>query len=145
MNTFSTSSDALHITLDFHDDPDYASLPSEADATHAKYVTIKQTTHNRQLQLHLQTREEWEVHSNALFRVASLMNHSCTPNVAISIPRLSAKARWVAVKHIRPGDELFECYLPPLDDLLADREKRRNMLFQRYKFWCDCELCKSGK
>jgi hypothetical protein len=72
-----------------------------------------------------------------LFSVASIMNHSCSPNVGIASPIFNIKSvPFVALKPIKEGEELRACYYEQKDVV-----KRREYLYHNYYFWCRCERC----
>ncbi|KPA73535.1 putative mitochondrial hypothetical protein [Leptomonas pyrrhocoris] len=79
-----------------------------------------------------------------LFPEASYLNHSCEPNVELSITYNSAKNNFYlsarAVRPIREGEELFINYMPgnnlPLSRLALAMKKR-------WGFECSCVKCKS--
>lgn len=79
-----------------------------------------------------------------LFPEASYLNHSCEPNVELSITYNSVKNNFFlsarAVRPIREGEELFINYMPgnnlPLSRLALAMKKR-------WGFECSCVRCKS--
>ncbi|CAJ1027591.1 SET domain containing protein, putative [Leishmania lindenbergi] len=79
-----------------------------------------------------------------LFPEASYLNHSCEPNVELSITYNSIKNNFFlsarAVRPIREGEELFINYMPgnnlPLSRLALAMKKR-------WGFECSCVKCKS--
>lgn len=76
----------------------------------------------------------------ALFFLASLFNHSCTPNigfVATPTPGGGARIEMIAYRDIAVGDELCHSY-KDLDGLL--RAQRHAVL----GFACLCPLCTTG-
>ena len=74
---------------------------------------------------------------SGLFPLASLLNHSCVPNVAMQFPVLDAESvTFVASKPIRKGEELFWCYYSN-----DNHQKRREYLMRHYYFDCKCEKC----
>lgn len=133
LNTFSTETQALRIELDESSSPD-SELPPDADPDQA-----------HQLGLHILIRDDIQVKGHGLFRLGSMMNHSCDPNVGMSQPSITAKASWVALRDIALGEELFDSYVTLEEGSKHDREVRRNILFENYHFWCNCSLCASGK
>ena len=76
--------------------------------------------------------------SNQLFFVASLLNHSCEPNVHFEI---DDKNEWriFARADIATGDELFITYINPLHNV----KMRQKELKQRYGFNCKCHRCQA--
>lgn len=79
-----------------------------------------------------------------LFPEASYLNHSCEPNVELTITYNSAKNNFYlsarAVRPIREGEELYINYMPgnnlPLSRLALAMKKR-------WGFECSCVKCKS--
>ncbi|KAG5501370.1 hypothetical protein JKF63_03182 [Porcisia hertigi] len=79
-----------------------------------------------------------------LFPEASYLNHSCEPNVELSITYNALKSNFFlsarAVRPIREGEELFINYMPgnnlPLSRLALAMKKR-------WGFECSCVKCKS--
>ena len=73
--------------------------------------------------------------------LAALINHSCTPNVAVVFPRSFGKdeplVHVVAIQDIQPDTELFTSYI----DVTLPRSQRHKELKETYNFVCDCELC----
>jgi SET and MYND domain-containing protein len=67
--------------------------------------------------------------------VVSTINHSCAPNAAIIMdgPRVLVNA----LLPIPRGGEVFIAYVRTG----TGRTARRNQLFRRYRFWCECEKC----
>ena len=79
---------------------------------------------------------------SGIFLTASLMNHSCYPNVCfhwsgVSLPDSSGVVR--AVSHIRAGEEITLSYIR--DEHCLPTAQRRQLLRQRYGFECACRLC----
>jgi len=71
-----------------------------------------------------------------LFPVGSLFNHSCVPNVKLGSSLSGHKVFFSAAEPIRAGDELFYQYHNHVD-----RKIRREELYEKYHFWCNCDLC----
>jgi SET and MYND domain-containing protein len=63
------------------------------------------------------------------------MNHSCVPNAAVTMdgPRVIIHA----LLPIPRGKEIFMAYVRTTDY----RAARRNLLYERYRFWCNCTKC----
>jgi len=133
LNTFSTETHALRINFGETAAP-AEDIPDDADEESAK-----------QLGLHILMREDVQIKGHALFRLGSLMNHSCEPNVGMSQPALTSKASWVALRDISIGEELVDSYVALEEGATHDRDLRRQLLFTNYHFWCNCTLCASGK
>ncbi|KAK6352285.1 hypothetical protein TWF730_009115 [Orbilia blumenaviensis] len=72
----------------------------------------------------------------SFFPQAAYMNHSCIPNVRISI--FSDLMFVHAASHIRKGDELLIDYL---DDDYSPLTQRRELLKQNFDFNCGCSRC----
>lgn len=76
-----------------------------------------------------------------LYHTASYLSHSCDPNVKASFEgnRLSL----VALKDLAKGDELLISFLPAS---LAGgaKNKRRNLIKEKYRFVCKCSGCVSA-
>ncbi|XP_077168036.1 protein-lysine N-methyltransferase SMYD4 [Paroedura picta] len=75
----------------------------------------------------------------ALFPVASLLNHSCDPNTAVTFSSTTAEIR--ALQPIAKGKEILHCYGPHRCRMGA-AERRRELLAQ-YFFECQCQACLS--
>ena len=76
--------------------------------------------------------------SQQLFFIASLMNHSCEPNVHFEI---NDKNEWkiFARADISTDDELFITYINPLHNV----EMRQKELKQKFGFNCQCRRCQT--
>jgi len=75
-----------------------------------------------------------------LYAIGCCMNHSCAPNVAVmkqgdGRDDLSC---FIAIRPIKPGDELFISYIEGEEDM--KRTERRNLLAD-YMFLCECVRC----
>jgi tetratricopeptide (TPR) repeat protein len=138
LNTFSIETHALRIEMGETDNPeakpDASQVPEGADEASAQ-----------QLGLHLLMRDDVQNKGHGLFRLGSLMNHSCDPNVGMAQPALNSKASWIALRDIMIGEELFDSYVALEDEAQHNRKQRREILHENYYFWCECSLCKSGK
>jgi hypothetical protein len=88
----------------------------------------------------------------ALFRIQSKLNHSCTPNALVMQTGVDAGMLVRAATPILAGDEVCICYLDlePNGALESPSAKakeaatvaaRRQELLVRYGFWCSCERC----
>lgn len=74
---------------------------------------------------------------SGLYAVASLFNHSCSPNVAVKSPSFSGHEQtFVATRDIKQGEELFVSYHDE-----SDVKSRRRYLHKSYYFWCKCPRC----
>ena len=132
LNTFSTETHALIINFGEAAEPQ-DDVPEDADESSAQ-----------QLGLQILMRDDVQIKGHALYRLGSLMNHSCDPNVGMAQPALTSKASWVALRDISLGEELLDSYVALEEGAKHDREQRRQMLFENYHFWCNCKLCASG-
>jgi hypothetical protein len=70
-----------------------------------------------------------------IFPSASLINHSCSPNVFVQFTGTTMHV--VAIAHIAEGDEILSSYVDPIAPVLL----RREMLQERYAFTCECSRC----
>lgn len=66
--------------------------------------------------------------------VASLFNHSCTPNAVLDPDRRTVRA----LRTIRPGEEVLVSYTP---QLYLPRSMRQTVLSERFFFTCRCGRC----
>ncbi|KAK0104454.1 hypothetical protein ONS95_004743 [Cadophora gregata] len=73
-----------------------------------------------------------------VFRILSLMNHSCTPNAFYSFHKGSQKARVHIIRTILAGEEITRDY-GTLSEL-----NRRLSLREMYNIHCDCPTCMHG-
>ena len=76
----------------------------------------------------------------ALYPTASLMNHSCHPNVALAFDGALLTAR--AVEPLQSGDTVLHCYGPQKGLLITPL--RQQQLQEQYHFLCQCRACKGG-
>ncbi|KAJ3252438.1 hypothetical protein HK103_001557 [Boothiomyces macroporosus] len=70
-----------------------------------------------------------------LYHIASIISHSCRPNVEFRFND-NSELSIVALTDLTRETELLACYVP----MTADR---RNAIKTRYGFECKCDLCKS--
>ena len=88
----------------------------------------------------------------ALFKIHSKLNHSCTPNALVMQTGVDAGMIVRAAAPILAGDEVCICYLDLEPDGalespsakakgVATVAARRQELLVRYGFWCSCERC----
>ncbi|KAF4513812.1 UNVERIFIED_CONTAM: hypothetical protein B566_EDAN015875 [Ephemera danica] len=75
--------------------------------------------------------------ATAIFPSASMMNHSCDPNILTSYVGNTLIAR--AAKKINPGEEVFNCYGPHYASIKT--AQRKQQLQQQYFFICQCQPC----
>ncbi|KAG5677365.1 hypothetical protein PVAND_007129 [Polypedilum vanderplanki] len=81
--------------------------------------------------------EKDEEIGTGLFSFASLLNHSCSPNLYRFF--VDNKQIYVVKKPIEAGQQLFVGYLSNFT--LCEREKRQADLFQDFSFHCTCDAC----
>ncbi|KAG1680830.1 hypothetical protein FOA52_008163 [Chlamydomonas sp. UWO 241] len=74
---------------------------------------------------------------SAAFMLASLLNHSCEPNIEVVFRRNSSVASFTAARDIGAGEQLFVSYLDEGLPLAA----RRSHLEFGYGFTCKCVRC----
>ena len=77
-----------------------------------------------------------DTEGTGLFCDLAMLNHSCTPNATVEWLGQTAAAALVALRPIRPGEEITVAYIP-LDEPL---DARRRALHE-YGFLCDCQRC----
>eukprot|EP00873_Tetraselmis_striata_P003751 jgi/Tetstr1/424015/TSEL_014626.t1 len=73
----------------------------------------------------------------AAYRLASLFNHSCEPNVDVNFPQQDAEIVLTAARDIAEGEQLFVSYI----DSTQAYEQRQKYLKWAYGFRCQCALC----
>ena len=134
LNAFYIECHALRIELGETNAPSDELPPEEAEEGTAQ-----------QLGLNLLMREGVGVSGHGLFRLGSLMNHSCDPNVGLSHPQITSRVSWVALRDISAGEELLDSYVDLEQSKDLSRDSRRTLLHDNYYFWCQCALCNSGK
>lgn len=78
-----------------------------------------------------------EATGGALFELASLVNHSCKPNVAYST--YDEHMRFIATEPIEMNEQIRATYLSDL--LIKPRQIRQRKLFDTKDFVCRCERC----
>ena len=95
---------------------------------------------------------EWELFgedvSLDLFLKASLLNHSCSPNVVLwNTSMSSVETKGKLLRKVVKGEELTICYY---NSSFADvnscltKEQRKEKLLAQYGFECLCDICKEG-
>ncbi|KAJ3310865.1 hypothetical protein HDV04_004558 [Boothiomyces sp. JEL0838] len=130
-----------------HNTPAY----SEWDVTLEKYVSIKSKMEYNSISIPL--KDDAVVYSLAtedcgrgnvngqdlkgvgLYHIASIVSHSCRPNVEFRFND-NSELSIVALTDLARETELLACYVPMAGD-------RRNAIKARYGFECKCDLCKS--
>lgn len=75
----------------------------------------------------------------AIYPSASMMNHSCEPNIINSFFNSLLIVR--STKDLQEGDEIYNCYGPMVYN--TDYNKRQELLLSQYFFVCDCNSCKN--
>ncbi|KAJ3002594.1 SET and MYND domain-containing protein 3 [Thoreauomyces humboldtii] len=66
---------------------------------------------------------------------AALLNHSCNPNACAVFDGPVLHMR--AMRDIRRGEEVLDAYVDPV----VSRRERRDVLWEKYGFRCDCSRC----
>ncbi|KAM0322462.1 hypothetical protein ACHAQA_009531 [Verticillium albo-atrum] len=79
-------------------------------------------------------------HHFGVFPEISRLNHDCRPNAAAWTGSTDLVHRAVAVRDVRPGEELSISYV----DVLAPRAERRARMQGSWGFQCGCERCAHG-
>lgn len=76
-------------------------------------------------------------YGSGAYPFASLLNHSCAPNVM----RVACNAQQIvmALRVIQPGEQLFDNY--GFHHCLQSVQMRRKHLFTQYHFYCRCVAC----
>ena len=81
----------------------------------------------------------------ALFKLASKMNHSCSPNAQVQGKVFcDCHMDVVALRDIAVGEEITVSYinLRPINSLpMMSRSRRQRELERRFLFTCHCILC----
>ncbi|KAG7205129.1 hypothetical protein KM043_005500 [Ampulex compressa] len=75
--------------------------------------------------------------ATAIYPSASMMNHSCDPNIINSF--MDQYLIIKATRDIAEGEEIFNCYGPHFRRM--PREHRQEVLKSQYFFTCKCEPC----
>lgn len=78
-----------------------------------------------------------QVIGNGCNLVASLLNHSCAPNIRRM--NVDDKTVVIVIRPVLKGDQLFDSYRPNFN--VVSRAQRRETLLKDYGFDCDCEAC----
>jgi SET domain-containing protein len=74
---------------------------------------------------------------SAIYITASLLNHSCDPNVIVSFPRGNATAVFSAARDVAAGEQLTISYM----DSEQPVANRQEYLAFAYGFSCRCPRC----
>ena len=69
------------------------------------------------------------------------INHSCCPNTEFHWDSELREEHLRAIRDIREGEELLDCYLDLNLPGRLTRDQRRNLLRGGYGFWCQCWAC----
>ena len=73
--------------------------------------------------------------------ILSRINHSCCPNTEFHWDSELEEEHLRAIRDIKEGEELLDCYLDLNLPARQSRDQRRNLLRAGYGFWCDCRFC----
>merc|ERR1712168_560276 len=79
--------------------------------------------------------------STAIYPTASLMNHSCDPSIISSFYKDVLVVK--AVKNIKQGEEIFNCYGPHFKRM--PQKYREECLKEQYFFYCECYPCSTER
>ena len=79
-----------------------------------------------------------------LFEQTSLLNHACCPNASVRFVRSETRAsecrlRTVVARHLERGEQVCISYSSTA--LFLPTDARRQLLHDRWGFWCHCERC----
>ena len=69
------------------------------------------------------------------------LNHSCCPNTEFHWESESQEEHLRAIRDIREGEELLDCYLDLTLPGRVTRDQRRNILMGGYNFWWSRQVC----
>lgn len=78
----------------------------------------------------------------AIFYIASRLNHSCLPNAFFEWNPKSGHLTVYAIRDIQKGEEILVSYMNR--DWHLTRHERQEALFDGHEFDCDCEACHQG-
>ncbi|KAK7685520.1 hypothetical protein QCA50_011386 [Cerrena zonata] len=76
----------------------------------------------------------------AVFKHISRLNHCCSYNAVFRFDLISFTGEIRARRKIMKGEEITISYINPAYDY-ASREERRQELYTRYRFICQCRVC----
>lgn len=79
----------------------------------------------------------WDLITGPLFPIASIINHSCDPNV-VTACRLNY-IKLIALKPIAKGEQIFISYGPVWYENKDDRKQEKTMSL--FRFQCNCVAC----
>ena len=77
---------------------------------------------------------------SAVYSLASLLNHSCEPNLEVGFPANNARLALTAARDIARGEQLTISYI----DATASAPVRQEALQWGYGFACGCPRCREG-
>lgn len=81
----------------------------------------------------------------ATYPFSSFLNHSCAPNVTKTNAGPNHETMLVVVtRHIKAGDQIFDCYFSSVHHYKSSKIERQKLLFEQYNFECICLACQSG-
>ncbi|KAK5661804.1 hypothetical protein OQA88_9906 [Cercophora sp. LCS_1] len=80
------------------------------------------------------------VNHMALFVEGSRVNHGCRPNVFWRFSNRDMTMQVVALREIRPGDEIVHSYAP-----LGYTMMERQQMLKPWGFQCSCEMCTASQ
>jgi len=75
--------------------------------------------------------------AGAIYTFASLINHSCSPN--LEKINMGNKAVFISNKPIEKHEQLFLCYRRPF--YFNTVQKRRRSIYRQFNFICECQAC----
>ncbi|KAK6640743.1 hypothetical protein RUM44_012440 [Polyplax serrata] len=77
---------------------------------------------------------------SGLYKMQSIINHSCRPNAVINFPNGNFQLAVTASRNINPGEEICISYL---DNCILSRSRhsRQKILQENYLFNCKCDKC----
>ncbi|CAG9800980.1 unnamed protein product [Chironomus riparius] len=79
--------------------------------------------------------------AGALYPFASLINHSCSPN--LDKINLGNKALFISNKPINKHEQLFLSYRRPF--YFDSVQKRQKSIYRQFNFTCECEACRNDE
>lgn len=77
---------------------------------------------------------------SGLYLTQSKINHSCNPNAEIQFPFSNSTVQVVALREIKPEEEICISYLDECQ-LNRSRHSRQRYLQENYLFLCECDKC----
>jgi hypothetical protein len=103
------------------------------------YLRVYSACHLNTFGVHLSNDPSMNMNAVALFREASMFNHSCVPNVEFKWNPKEPAGEFFALEDISEGSELLVSYI----DSFAPKEDRSKYLKGTYGFDCDCPKCRT--